>query len=83
MFPVGHRRRPCERDVPIGRVQWSRCDNISRRVLNATGNAAAISVPVLNNLSRSVQALVMICPNPVAALMGVRRNLDCQPLGGL
>ncbi|MQM09285.1 hypothetical protein Taro_042154 [Colocasia esculenta] len=35
-FSARFRRKPCERDGPIGRVLWSCRDSIPRRILNTT-----------------------------------------------
>ncbi|MQL73015.1 hypothetical protein Taro_005352 [Colocasia esculenta] len=72
---VDQRRRPCERDGPIGRVLWSCCDSIPRHVLNATKRSVATLLPDLTAPSRSSHPSVAFCSRPVATLTGIRRDL--------
>ncbi|MQM06237.1 hypothetical protein Taro_039059 [Colocasia esculenta] len=80
-FSARFRRRPCERDGPIGRVLWSCRDNIPRRVLNATKRSIATLLPDLTAPSRSSHPSVTFCSRPIATLTGIRHDLtfgsDC------
>ncbi|MQM23863.1 hypothetical protein Taro_056933, partial [Colocasia esculenta] len=67
---VDQRRRPCERDGPIGRVLGSCHDSKIHCVMNATSAAVAISLPVLADPSHSVHSLVAFYPDPVATFTG-------------
>ncbi|MQL85712.1 hypothetical protein Taro_018236 [Colocasia esculenta] len=69
------RRRPCERDGPIGRVLWSCRDSIPRRVLNATKHFVATLLPDLTAPSRSSHPSVAFCSRPVTIITGIRRDL--------
>ncbi|MQM21234.1 hypothetical protein Taro_054271 [Colocasia esculenta] len=66
---VDQRRRPCERDGPIGRVLRSCRDSIPSRSEHDE-RAVAISLPDLTTLSRYVHTLVAFCLDPVATLTG-------------
>ncbi|MQL99491.1 hypothetical protein Taro_032215 [Colocasia esculenta] len=59
------RRRPYERDGPIGRVLWSCCDSTPRHVLNATKRSVATLLPDLTAPSRSSHPSVAFCSRPV------------------
>ncbi|MQL92851.1 hypothetical protein Taro_025481, partial [Colocasia esculenta] len=59
------RRRPCERDGPIGRVLRSRRDSPHRRDLIATRCFVAIMLPDLTAQSRSSQPPVAFWSRPV------------------
>ncbi|MQL95245.1 hypothetical protein Taro_027909, partial [Colocasia esculenta] len=74
-FSARFRRRPCERDGPIGRVLWSCCDSIPRRVLNATKRSVATLLSDLTAPSPSSHPSVMFCSRPVAILTKIRRDL--------
>ncbi|MQM04336.1 hypothetical protein Taro_037131 [Colocasia esculenta] len=65
---VDQRRRPCERDGPIGRVLRSCRDSINHHVLNATKRSVATLLPDLTSL-------VVFLPRPIATLTGVCRDL--------
>ncbi|MQL93201.1 hypothetical protein Taro_025843, partial [Colocasia esculenta] len=69
LFPAGPKRRPCERDGPIGHIHKGRRDSAFCRDLNATGPVVAICCPTRLSLSRPVQAPVAISVDPVATLI--------------
>ncbi|MQM01873.1 hypothetical protein Taro_034632 [Colocasia esculenta] len=68
------RRRPCERDKPIGRIlslvaiAHMSCSERDERTVT-------ISLPDLTAPSRSSHPIVGFCSRPVATLTGVRRDL--------
>ncbi|MQL99727.1 hypothetical protein Taro_032457 [Colocasia esculenta] len=69
------RRRPYERDGPVGRVLRSCHDSTNRRVLKATKRSVATLLPDLTSLSCSSHNLVAFWPRPVVTLTGVCRDL--------
>ncbi|MQM20839.1 hypothetical protein Taro_053867 [Colocasia esculenta] len=71
----GVRRRPCERDGPIGRILRSRRDIPNRRDLFATRRFVAIVLPDLTAQSHFSQHPVAFWSRPVATLAVVCRYL--------
>ncbi|MQL82960.1 hypothetical protein Taro_015445 [Colocasia esculenta] len=73
-FSVGFRRRPCERDGPIGHI-LSLVATAHPSHSERDENTVAISLPDLTAPSRSSHPLVAFFSRPVATLTGNRRNL--------
>ncbi|MQL92605.1 hypothetical protein Taro_025227 [Colocasia esculenta] len=71
---VDQRRRPCERDGPIGRVP-SLVATAHPSCSERNKHTVAISLPDLTAPSRSSHSIVAFCSRPVATLTGIRRDL--------
>ncbi|MQM01872.1 hypothetical protein Taro_034631 [Colocasia esculenta] len=63
------RRRPCERDGPIGRI-WSLVTIAQPSRFECDEHTVAISLPDLTAPSRSSHPIVAFCSRPVATLTG-------------
>ncbi|MQM23747.1 hypothetical protein Taro_056815 [Colocasia esculenta] len=78
-FSARFRRRPYERDGPIGRILWSCRDSIPHHVLNATKRSVATLLPDLTAPSHSSHPSVAFCSRPIATLTGIRCDLTFGP----
>ncbi|MQM14451.1 hypothetical protein Taro_047384 [Colocasia esculenta] len=74
-FSARFKRRPCERDGPIGRVLWSCHETIPSHVLNTTKRSVATLLPDLTTPSHSSHPSVAFCSRPVAIFKGIRRDV--------
>ncbi|MQL75916.1 hypothetical protein Taro_008297 [Colocasia esculenta] len=73
-FSVRVRRRPCERNGPIGRV-LSLIATAQLSLSESDEHTVAISLPDLTASSLSSHPIVAFWSRPVATLTGVRRDL--------